>query len=184
MVEAMPPFREFYDSHVRFVWRALLRLGVHESDLPDAVQDVFVVVHRKLAEFEGRSKVTTWLFAICARVASDRRRMAHVRREVPSGDVPSPALGGDGEEALVDRRRAGRLLETILDRMPEAQRIVFCLFELDEMTGDEIAEVLDVPVGTVRSRLRLARETFWECVSRLQARQRGQTRALLKAVEA
>ena len=68
-------FKEVYDEHFRFVWRSLRRLGVRESDVPDAVQDVFLVVHRRLAEFEGRSKVTTWLFGICFRVARDRRKL-------------------------------------------------------------------------------------------------------------
>src|SRR5262245_65871367 len=80
MAEPMT-FREVYDEHFRFVWRSLRRLGVRESDVADAVQDVFVVVHRRLGDFEGRSKVTTWLYGICYRVAKDRRRVAYVRRE-------------------------------------------------------------------------------------------------------
>ena len=69
-------FKEVYDENFRFVWRSLRRLGVREGDVPDAVQDIFLIVHRKLGEFEGRSKVTTWLFGICLRVARDRRRAA------------------------------------------------------------------------------------------------------------
>ena len=168
----MPPvtsFRELYDAHVRFVWRALARLGVGEPDLPDASQEVFVVAHRRLAEFEGRSKVTTWLFAICMRVASDRRNLAHHHRELPTGKVPDLAHDGADASVLVERHRARQMLEQIMDRMPEEQRVVFALFELEELIGDEIAELLDVPVGTVRSRLRLARATFEEAVLRHQA---------------
>src|SRR5262245_19722044 len=80
--ERLLSFKEVYDEHFRFVWRSLRRLGVPESDVADAVQDVFIVVHRRLGEFEGRSKVTTWLYGICYRVAHDRRRLAHVRRRV------------------------------------------------------------------------------------------------------
>jgi len=168
-------FRLFYDNHVRFVWRALLRTGVPEHEVPDAVQDVFVVVHRKLHEFEGRSKVTTWLFAICIRVASDRRRLAHGRYEVLSEHITESAFGSESADddplAFTDKQRARATLETILNRMPEEQRIVFALFEFEEMTGNEIAELLEVPVGTIRSRLRLARATFEQSVARLRSRE-------------
>jgi RNA polymerase sigma-70 factor (ECF subfamily) len=175
-------FRAFYDEHVRFVWRALLRIGVQESDLSDAVQDVFVVVHRKLPEFDERAKVTTWLFAICMRVASERRRRAHLRHELCSGQVPAaPSADEPDADALVERRRARELLETVLDRMPDEQRLVFSLFEFEGMTGDEIAELLAVPIGTVRSRLRLARESFEASVARLRARDRAWSGALLRA---
>lgn len=163
-------FRELYDRHVAFVWRSLLRLGVPESDVADAVQDVFVVVHRKLGEFEGRSKTTTWLFGICMRVASDRGRLARVRHELLTTSPPAVADGGADAAELLDRRRAREALDAILERMPDEQRVVFVLFELEGMTGEAIAELLDVPVGTVRSRLRLARDEFERSVARLQIR--------------
>jgi RNA polymerase sigma-70 factor (ECF subfamily) len=166
-------FRELYDEHVRFVWRALRRLGVRDGDLPDAAQDVFVVAHRKLPEFEGRSKVTTWLFGICMRVVSDRRRLAHERHERATPELAESDPSPVDPTSLHDRQRAREMLDGILSRMPDDQRIVFSLFELDEMTGDEIAELLEIPVGTVRSRLRLAREVFQQGVQRLQTRERG-----------
>jgi RNA polymerase sigma-70 factor (ECF subfamily) len=177
-------FRDFYDRHVRFVWRSLLRIGVPESELADAVQDVFLVVHRKLDEFEGRSSETTWLFGICLRVASDRRALAHKRREVPAVDAAMTHHTEADAPALADRRRASEMLRAILDRMPEEQRIVFSLFEFESMTGEEIAELLGLPVGTVRSRLRLARDEFQRCVARLQAREHTQPSGVLRAREA
>jgi len=184
MTRAMT-FREVYDSHVRFVWRAMARLGVPGSDLADAVQDVFLVVHRRLPEFEARSKMTTWLFGIASRVAADRRRVAHTRKEFLVGEVPGHAgEGGVDSTALVDERRARAILDGILDRMPDEQRTVFMLFELEGMTGDEIADLLDVPVGTVRSRLRLAREAFHDAVARMRTRERAQEGALPVAREA
>lgn len=174
-------FRRFYDEHVRFVWRALVRLGVGPNDLPDAVQEVFVVVHVKLGEFEGRSKITTWLFGICTRVASDRRQRAHVRREIPSLDLPQVAAEStDAPGDATERARARELLAAIVDWMPEEQRVVFVLFELEGLSGESIAELLDVPVGTVRSRLRLAREVFRQAVARLQARGRGRAGVALR----
>ncbi|MGZ3450334.1 MAG: RNA polymerase sigma factor [Polyangiales bacterium] len=167
-------FRELYDEHFDFVWRSLRRLGLTESDAPDAAQEVFVVVHRKLAEFEGRSKVTTWLFGICMRVASDRRRRASSRHEVLDGDGVIdgiPDSGPDAEHAT-ERRQQRDLVERILDTLPMEQRAVFVLFELEELPGEEIASMLDIPTGTVHSRLRLARQAFRAELARLQAKER------------
>jgi RNA polymerase sigma-70 factor (ECF subfamily) len=178
-------FRQLYDHHFPFVWRSLRRIGVAESDVADAVQDVFVVVHRKLPEFKGRAKVTTWLFGICIRVASDRRRRAHVRRELPTENQEISRL--EASVAVVassDPGDARTVLESILDSMPDEQRIVFALFELQGMTGDEIAELLDVPVGTVRSRLRLARECFHRCATRLRRRESSRAGVALTPREA
>ncbi len=162
-------FADFYRQHVRFAWRALVRLGVRESDVADAVQDVFMVVHRKLGQFEGRAKPTTWLFGICMRVASQRRRSSPLRREVPWEDDPSHEPIGDSGHAALERGQARALLERILDKMPEEQRIAFVLFELEQLSAEEIAELLDIPEGTVRSRLRLARGVFERSIARLQA---------------
>ncbi len=164
-------FAEVYAQHFRFVWRSLRRLGVPESDAADGVQDVFLVVHRRLPEFEGRSKITTWLYSICFHVARDRRKLAHMRRRA---DNDEPLLDCADERADVgaeaERRQAVALLEAILDELPLEQRAVFTLFELDSVSGEEIAEMLDVPLGTVYSRLRLARDAFRRAVARLNAR--------------
>src|SRR6188474_2580416 len=92
-------FRQIYDEHFRFVWRSLARLGVRESDLGDVTQEVFVIVHRKLSEFEGRSKVTTWLFGIAMRVARDHRQSAVVRREIATDDASLGERADDSPDA-------------------------------------------------------------------------------------
>ena len=162
-----------YDEHFRFVWRSLRRLGVPESDVADAVQDVFLVVHRRLGEFEGRSKVSTWLYGICYRVARDRRRLAHVRhRSDDDGQMDERPDENADVAAAAERREGLELLETILDEMPIEQRAVFTLFELDALGGDAIADMLEIPVGTVYSRLRIAREQFRRSLTRMQARDR------------
>jgi RNA polymerase sigma-70 factor (ECF subfamily) len=166
--------RGIYEEHFHFVWRSLRRLGVREADVPDAVQDVFIVVHRKLAEFEGRSKVTTWLFGIALRVARDRQKLAHVRRHVDDENAVMTFVDENADVgAEAERRQAATMLEAILDELPLEQRAVFTLFELDGMGGDAIAELLEIPLGTVYSRLRLAREAFQRSVARLRARERG-----------
>jgi RNA polymerase sigma-70 factor, ECF subfamily len=166
-------FRAFYDQHVATVWRALIRLGVPRTDLPDAAQEVFLVAFRKLPEFEGRSKLSTWLVGISYRVASDRRRLAHMRRESGDGGAVLGArdIGPRPDEA-VERSEGARLLDEILDVLRPEQREVFVMFELEEMSGKEIAALVGAPLKTVFSRLRLAREAF---AATLSARQRQDT---------
>jgi RNA polymerase sigma-70 factor (ECF subfamily) len=151
-------FRPIYDEHVAFVFRTLDRFGVPERMLPDAVQEVFTVAFRSLDRFEGRSTMRTWLYGIARRVASDVRRSAPARHEVledESRDVPD----SKSDVAMwAERSQAVARAEALMRTLPEEQRVVFALFEVEGWTGAEIAEATDVPVATVHSRLRLARE--------------------------
>jgi RNA polymerase sigma-70 factor (ECF subfamily) len=158
--------------HGDFVWRTLQRLGVRDSDLEDVTQEVFVVVHRQLAAFGGRSSLTTWLYAICTRVASTHRRRAWVRRELPTAELPDAPSPAAGPETSLDDARARRKLGEILDLMDLEKRSLFVMFELDEMPCEEIAEILGVPVGTVHSRLHSARLEFKNALRIWRARQR------------
>jgi RNA polymerase sigma-70 factor, ECF subfamily len=167
--QAIMDFRAFYDQHVATVWRALVRLGVARTDLPDTVQEVFLVAFRKLPEFEGRSKLSTWLVGICYRVASDRRRLAHVRREIgDSGAVLAARDIGPRPDETVERSEGARMLDEILSSLRPEQREVFVMFELEEMSGKEIAALVGAPLKTVFSRLRLAREAFAAALSQRQ----------------
>ena len=162
-------FREIYDAHFLFVWRSLRRLNVPEADTPDATQEVFLVVHRRLPEFEWRAKITTWLYRICIHVARDRRRRAHVRREVPTTDeLELRADPAADTEAAAQRLQALEQLQAALAQMDLEQRAVFTLFELEGMTGQQIADILEIPLGTVYSRLRLGRESFRKAIARQQ----------------
>lgn len=172
-------FEELYNREFDFVWRSLRRLGVPDSDLPDAAQEVFLVVHRRLSEFEGRAKVTTWLFSIALGVARDRRRRAHVRREVSSPDtVDSAPDPRDDASATLERLDDLALFDAALEQLDLDQRAVFTLFELEGMSGQSIAELLEIPLGTAYSRLRLARVAFRNNLKRLVARSRGARVAL------
>jgi RNA polymerase sigma-70 factor (ECF subfamily) len=166
-----PDFRALYDAHFDFVWRSLRRLGVREPDVLDLAQKVFLTAYFKLSEFEGRSLVSTWLFGIAQRVASDYRRSAFIRREVSTdnAELESVATWHEDFSAESDARRRARAAESILNKLPESQRTVFVLFELEEMSGQDIATLLNVSVGTVRSRLRLARDAFRREIKRLSA---------------
>jgi RNA polymerase sigma-70 factor (ECF subfamily) len=172
VVTSTPPeFRAVYESYFDFVWRSLRRLGVREADTMDLTQRVFLTVHLRLADFEGRSLLRTWLFGICQRMASDYRRSASVRREIvtETAELDSQRTDEEGPLTIAESRQRAIRAETILSKLPEPQRVVFVLFELEDMSGDDIAALLDVSVGTVRSRLRLARETFRREVKRLAA---------------
>ncbi len=175
---------QIYERHADFVWRTLRRLGVSDEEARDATHDVFLIVHAQLAHFEGRSSLSTWLFTICRTVARDFRRRK--RR--------TPELGADGgqEREEIDLRAdVGRAveqkqqlaeLERILSLLPAAQRNVFILFEIEKMTGEEVTEALGIPLGTVYSRLALARKAFREELERGQARERFDAeRAALRA---
>lgn len=151
-------FDEVYDAHAAFVWRVVRRLGVREADVADVVQDVFVVVHRQLGGFEGRSSVRTWVYGIAARCASTQRRRAHVVRET-GGEVPERSVEPD-QAASLDRRQARARLDRLLDELSDDQRAVFVLYELEELPMAEIAEVLGCPVQTAYSRLHAARKVI------------------------
>jgi RNA polymerase sigma-70 factor (ECF subfamily) len=164
---------QIYEQHADFVWRTVRRLGVAEAEAGDAVQDVFLLVHAHLSEFEGRSSLKTWLFAISRSVARQRRMSA--RR--------APALYAEGgvDDALDLRADVARgaehnekvaLLAAILMPLPPEQRNVFILFEIEEWTGQEISEALTIPIGTVYSRLELARKAFRAGLQRRAARER------------
>jgi RNA polymerase sigma-70 factor, ECF subfamily len=152
-----PEFSDFYRQYFDFVWCSLSRLGVLSAELPDAVQEVFVVASKRYHELDFSTRLTTWLYATCLRVASDRRRKVRNRQEVSYADSADALsrVSADQSEAELQR-----LLASALDVLPLEQRAVFTLFELDGLTGEAIAELLDLPLGTVFSRLRLARQRF------------------------
>lgn len=165
--QPLPDFRELYTAHFQMVWRMLLRLGIHERDVADVTQRVFLVAYRKLGEFEHRSKLSTWLAGITIRVARDWRSSAPLRREVLASDPALHAQSPVDVHASVELKQRLELTQRILGELPEEQRVVFVLYEIEEMSGDEIAEALHIPLGTARSRLRLARVAFRRAVARL-----------------
>lgn len=160
--------RAIFDEHARYVWRALRHLGVPEADVEDLCQEVFVVVQRKLADFEGRSEIRTWLYGICLRVASDRRRRAHVRNERPHPD-PSEGLTAAPTFAPDARAEARSRLKALLDELDDDKRVVLVLYELEGLTMKEVAEVVGCPLQTAYSRLHAARERILALVEARRA---------------
>jgi len=165
---------EVYRDHFAFVWRMVRRLGVTDGQAEDAVQDVFIVVHRRLADFEGRSSVRTWLAGIVRRVVHDYRR-ASARKPAlgrASADlsVDDFSTGHASPEENVLATEAATLLHQLLDSLDDDKREVFILAELEQWSIAEIAEAMGVKVNTASSRLRLAREAFEQAAERLRAR--------------
>lgn len=154
-----PTFEEAYEQLFDFVWRSLRRLGVPPAAVDDALQDVFVVVHRRLAEFEGRSSLKTWVFGIALRVARDHQRTARRKGGHEPLDPRIPDESPGPVESLA-RAEAMRELDRILATLDEDKRTVFILAELEQMTAPEIAEALGINPNTVYSRLRAARRAF------------------------
>ncbi len=171
-------FEGVYDDNVDFVWRVIARLGVPAPSVPDVAQEVFVVVHKKLAEFQGLSSIRTWLFQIARLAVQDYRRT--VRRKEPPRSEEGPVLvdadrlpsDGSSPEAAAAKSQAARLLHVILSDMDDQKREVFVLAELEQLPVPEIAEAIGVNVNTAYSRLRLAREAFNQAIARHQARDR------------
>ncbi len=162
-------FRDLVDRHFEFVWRSVRRLGVPEADADDAAQEVFLVAARHLDRFPV-DRERAFLFGTALRIASTRRRSARRRpEELDAASDERPGAELDPEE-LAELARARPLLQEILDGMSMELRAVFVLAEIEELTVPEIAELLDVPQGTVSSRLRSAREKFHAGIKRLRAR--------------
>ena len=166
-VEDALPFREVFEENLPYVWRALRYLGLPESDLADACQEVFLVVHRRLEDFEGRSSVKTWLYGICLKVASSHRRRAHVRREMVQSTPPERVASASQERAVEHQERRALLLR-VLGGLEEEQREAFVLFEIEGRPMAEVAEILGCPLRTAYARLYAARDELrraWELAS-------------------
>lgn len=167
----IPAFGVIYEEYFDFVWRSAKRLGMADSSLEDAVQDVFLVVHRRLPEFEGRSSIKTWLFGIVLRTVRGYRRS---EQRKPTSPLVSERVADTAADSLPESRagaaEAVRLLYRLLDGLDQEKREVFVQAELEQMTAQEIAEAMDINVNTVYSRLRAARKAFNQAVVRLRAR--------------
>jgi RNA polymerase sigma-70 factor, ECF subfamily len=167
----VPTLKQIFDNEAPFVWRTLRYLGVAPSDLQDVCQEVFLVVHRRLGEFEGRSSIKTWLYQICLRSAAGYRRRAHMRHEKVMADPPEQATPNTPSEAL-DEHVARELLHQVLDSLDPIKREVFVLYEIEERPMSEIAEVIGCPLRTAYSRLETARKELMKAWERSQVRSR------------
>lgn len=156
-------FRAVFRAELGWVCNTLRRLGVREADVEDAAHDVFVVFHRRLADYDPSRPVRAWLGGIAHRVASDHRRRAHVRREVADDTLDPVDPRGGADDALADEERRA-LVIAALQEVEEGRRPVLVLHDLDGLPMPAIAESLSIPLNTAYSRLRLARADFRRAV--------------------
>jgi RNA polymerase sigma-70 factor, ECF subfamily len=167
LVEPRPTVDGLFRAFGPFVFRALRGLGVPDADVDDAVQEVFVVVHRRLADFEGRSAPRTWIYGIAIRIAANHRARARTRRETVTDSPPEAVAPPTQLQDLVDEE-SRVALGKMLDELDEDKRAVFVLYELEELSMQEIAEVVQCPVQTAYSRLYAARAIIERAARRLR----------------
>jgi len=162
--------RQVVGTHFDFIWRSLRRLGVPEANVDDGAQQVFLIAANKLAGVLPAGE-RGFLFAIALRVAADERRTRRRHPEVAISEaLREPTDQSPLADALLEQRQARELIDGMLESMALDLRTVFVLFEMEDLTTAQIAELLDLPMGTVASRLRRAREAFQEEITRFKAR--------------
>ena len=149
-----------YADHAAFLTRVLVRLVGDGPNVDDLVQETFIIAYRKRATFDGRSALRTWLYAIAARLAMRHRRgaMRWVRALGSLGAQPEPVSANP--EGELERARASAAVRAVLDHLPFKQREVVVLYELEELEGAAIAELLGIPINTVWTRLHHGRKNF------------------------
>ncbi len=174
--EARPTFDALYEQHFAFVWRNVRSLGAAPSAVEDLVQDVFVVVHRRLDDFDpARASIKTWLFGVLRRVVRDhrrtvRRKPAHFGTREGDAEIDTMTDATDrGPHENAARAEAVRVLQAMLESLDEDKREVFVLAEIEQMTVPEIAQAIDINVNTAYARLRAARQEFEQALARRRA---------------
>jgi len=170
---ATPPFakksfEQIYDEYSEFVWRNARRLGVPSSGAEDVVQDVFIVVQRRLPDYDGRASIQSWIFGILVRVVHHYRRSyqrkdarcVSLEQDTQYGNTSQAGSRSPSEQA--ENAERVRLLETLLGQLDQGKRTLLVLSELEGWTLREIAEYLGSNTNTVYSRLRAAKRAFEE----------------------
>ncbi len=163
-------WKELYDAHFDFVYRVARRLGTPDAETEDVVQEVFVVMLKRFDDFHS-GRLTTWIYRITANVVSGRHRKRRVRQafqqlgrsvgfRVSNHQEPTP-------EEYAQKKNASFAVEQVLCRMTPKKREVFALYELDNLSGEEIAERVGIPLNTVWTRLYHARKEFIKVARRL-----------------
>ena len=164
---AIPSFDHVYRSCFIDVARWVGALGANPADIEDLTQEVFIIVRRKLASFDGQN-LPGFLYRIAQRTVRDHRRSAWIRRLMrrrqPVPDLP--ARGPNALQVMQDRERQ-RVVEGLLVQMSAARRTTFVLFEIEGYSGEEIAQIQSLPLNTVWTRLHHARKDFLRMVSQL-----------------
>ncbi|MEN9578352.1 MAG: hypothetical protein RJA70_1361 [Pseudomonadota bacterium] len=154
---AAPSFDEVYDQHFGFVWRTARGLGVPEANVDDAVQEVFMIVHRKLPSYEPRGSILSWLFAIARRVAKDCRR-SNARRDAHELTAADSVSAGDDPQRNAATRQLLRIVEAFTEELDEDRRALFVLAQVEGLPLASVAQILGINPNTAYSRLQVLRK--------------------------
>ncbi len=170
----MPSFQAVYREYFDFVWSCTRRLGVDPGATDDVVQEIFIVVHGKLHTLERPEALRSWMYGIVRRTVSTHRRAGRARAaQLTVGeDVELESLAPSPFEQTETNAELARLAQ-LLETLDPVKREVFSLVELEEFTVPEVAEALEIPLNTVYSRLRAARQAFEAALARLEKRNEG-----------
>jgi len=172
----LPSFEAIYEQYFDFVWSMTMRLGVLGAATDDVVQEIFMIVHGRLSTLRQPASLRSWIYGIMRRTVSDYRRSQRSRAAfgetlAVEADVrhASPQTPLD----VTEQHDRVKVLQSLLEELDPIKREVFVLAELEEMSVPEIAEILEIPLNTAYSRLRLAREAFEQCLARRAAREQS-----------
>lgn len=174
-VESPPPppsFDEIYAGECTYVWNCLRRLGVQARDLEDLVHDSFLIANRRMIDYDPRRPLRPWLYGIALRVASDYRKSARNQREVLAAEPPEEGERPTRPDEELNAEQNRELVLEALDTLDFKNRIIFVMHDINEHTMAEASRELDLPMATLYSRLRVAREQFTVAVQRIR-RKRG-----------
>jgi RNA polymerase sigma-70 factor (ECF subfamily) len=166
----VPPFHAIYKQYLDFVWSSAGHLGAGTDAIDDVVQDVFIVIHAKLATLQRPEALRSWIYGIVRRTVSDYRRSRRTRDAAGASLDVEPRSSQPSPLEVAERNADLELLERVLAELDETKREVFVMVEVLEMTVPEVVQALDVPLNTAYSRLRLARQSFEEALARHEAR--------------
>jgi len=166
----VPSFHAIYKQYLDFVWSSARYLGAGTDILDDVVQDVFVVIHSKLARLQRPEALRSWIYGIVRRTVSEYRRSRRTRDSIGTRLGAAPKLTQTTPLEMAERNADLALVETILAKVDQPQREVFVMVEFLEMTVPEVAQALEIPLNTGYSRLRLARQYFEEALARFVGR--------------
>lgn len=161
-----PTFEALFRKFAPMILHALPFLGVAEADTDDLCQEIFLTVHQKLPTFEGRSTLKTWIYGICLRKVSNYRRQARHRYEYSSEKIAEQAVQIEQVQQIHKEQQLD-ILERALALLSEKKRVVFVLYEIEELSMEEVAQVARCPVFTAYARLYAARREIKRVVRRL-----------------
>lgn len=156
VIDSTQQFRALFEEQLPFVRRMARFQGVPLADLDDVCQEIFVIIHRRLPDFEGRSSLRGWIYGICWRVCRDWKHRVHLRHEENASHMPERAVPGDHGIRLEEFEALDKL-RRLLESLDQDHRMVFLLYEVEKLSMKEVATAVGCPLFTGYSRLRAAR---------------------------